>query len=162
QISNLGVPTQFPPSATLPGEGSEMDVDTDQGDPVMALVEFGSLLMIFKRRGIYLLFGDTVPDFVIRPVHQHGTTITDSAVRCDNVVMVHSLDGLYNYDYEGVFLSHRISQEVQPFFDDLVETIGGQTILEGAKAAYVENKYFLWINNRALVYDFRCDPPGWT
>jgi len=162
QVSNQGVPTQFPPSHNTPDEGGSIAIDTDQGDPVMALVVFGSLLMIFKRRGIYLLFGDTFADFVVRPVHQHGTTVTDSAVRCDNVVMVHSLDGLYNYDYQGVFLSHRVSQEVQPFFDALVKESGGQLLIEGARGAYVENKYLLFIDNFVLLYDFRAEPPGWT
>jgi len=162
QVSNLSSPTQFSPISLLPTEGGEFIIDTDQADPVMALVSYGSILKIWKQRGFYLMFGDFVSDFTIRALHQRGTVCSDSAVRCDNEVMSYSLDGVYAYNYVGGFLAQRTSQAIQASFDALaIDTTGQDKILK-AHSAYVDNKYFLWIDKTIYLYDFRSQKPGWT
>jgi hypothetical protein len=128
----------------------------------MALVTFGSVLKIWKQRGFYVMFGDFVGDFTIRPLHQRGTICSDSAVRCDNAVLSFSLDGVYSYNYVGGFLAERVSQTIQNSFDVLAIQAGGHALIQSAHSAYVDNKYFLWIDVTCYLYDFRAPKPGWT
>jgi hypothetical protein len=162
QASNLSSPTQFSPISLQPTEGGDFTVDSDQGDPVMAMVPYGSLMKIWKVRGFYILFGDFVSDFTIRALHMRGTVCSDSAVRADNDVLSHSLDGVYAYNYSSGFLANRLSQEIQSSFDALTLSADGQDKIRSAHAAYVDNKYFLWIDTTVFVYDFRAPKPGWT
>lgn len=46
--------------------GGTFDIDTDYDNPILALSEFGGLLVIFRKRSIHLLEGDNQANFNIR------------------------------------------------------------------------------------------------
>lgn len=157
QISNLGSTTQFNPIANIdrPDLGARFQIGTDQGNTITALVEFGSILAIFKRRGSYFLYGDNITDFVVRPVHERGCVAPDSAVRCDNVVCFLSDDGVYAAAYEGGDVVTKISKEIEA---DLL--LLSQSVFQAAVGWHVDNRYHLAVGDVIYVYDF--DALGWT
>lgn len=155
QVSNQGSATQFAALSVLPTDGGRFEIGTDQGNSITALVEFGSILAIFKRRGSYFLYGDSLSDFVVRPVHQRGCIAPDSAYRCDNVVCFLSDDGVYAAAYEGGDVVTKISKEIEA--DLLTQSIDDR---ETSVGWFVDNRYHISVGPITYVYDF--DAQGWT
>lgn len=155
QVSNQGSPVQFSVFSVLATDGGRFQIGTDQGNAITALVEFGSILAIFKRRGSYFLYGDNLSNFVVRPVHQRGCISPDSAYRCDNVVCFLSDDGVYAAAYEGGDVVTKISKEIEA--DLLQQSIEDR---ETSVGWFVDNRYHLAVGPIIYVYDF--DASGWT
>lgn len=158
QISNLLSATQFtilpdnPPIAT---DGARLAVGTDQGDPITAIVDFGSYAAIFKRRQVFYLSGNSLADWQIQPVFTRGCLSPDSAYRCDNAVCFLSDDGVYAASYDGGEAVQKISKEIEA--DLLSQT---QADRESSTAWFVDNCYHLNVGKITYVYSF--DVQGWT
>lgn len=160
QISNEGSPVQFSVlfNPDKPTTGGRLEIGSDQGNIITAFVEFGSVLAIFKRRGSYFLYGDSLSDFIVRPVHQRGCIAPDSAVRCDNVVLFLSDDGVYAASYEGGEVVQKVSKEIE---EQIVTAPISE--LENSRGWFVNNRYHLSVGATIFVYDFDSGPPnGWT
>lgn len=155
QVSNLGSTTQFAALTVQVTDGGRFTIGTDQGNTITALVEFGSVLAIFKRRGSYFLYGDNITDFVVRPVHERGCVAPDSCARCDNVICFLSDDGVYAASYEAGDVVTKISKEIEA---DLLTL--PQSTFEAAIGYHIDNRYHLAIGDTTYVYDF--DAQGWT
>lgn len=159
QVSNAGSATQFAAifNVDTPTDGGRFEIGSDQGNTITALVEFGSVLAIFKRRGSYFLYGDSLADFIVRPVHQRGCIAPDSAARCDNVVCFLSDDGVYAASYEAGEVVTKISKEIER--ELLSASIEER---EASVGWYVDQRYHLSVGTIIYVYDFGADPDGWT
>lgn len=158
QVSNLLSTTQFTAIPTFPvaaTDGVRSSIGTDQGDPITALIPFGSVLAIFKRRGCFFLYGDGLDTFVVRPIHERGCIAPDTAIRCDNVVCFLSDDGVYAAAYEAGEVVSKISKEIE---EELFQTTQSQ--LETAIGWFIDNSYHLAVFNTIFVYSF--DAQGWT
>lgn len=157
QVSNAGSPVQFAALFNIdtPTDGGRFEIGSDQGNIITALVEFGSVLAIFKRRGSYFLYGDSLADFIVRPVHQRGCIAPDSAVRCDNIVCFLSDDGVYAASYEAGDVVTKISKEIER---EILSAPVEQR--ENAVAWFVDRRYHLAINDIIYVYDL--DAEAWT
>lgn len=158
QVSNLLSTTQFtviPTSPVVATDGVRSSIGTDQGDPITALIPFGSVLAIFKRRGCFFLYGDTLQNFVVRPIHERGCIAPDTAIRCDNVVCYLSDDGVYAAAYEAGEVVSKISKEIE---EELFQTTQAQR--ESAFGWFIENSYHLAVASAIFVYSF--DAQGWT
>lgn len=158
QISNLLTPTQYTSlqaSPQIATNGLRMKVATDQGDPMNALIEFGDVLGIFKRRGVWFLWGDSIADFTSRPIHQRGCISPDSAVRCDNQIWYLSDDGVYAASYQGGEIAVKTSQEIEKWL--LMFT---QQQREDSIGWYRDHRYHLAVDSVIFVYDFTSE--GWS
>jgi hypothetical protein len=158
QVSNLLSTTQYtlvPASPAIATDGVRSSIGTDQGDPITALVPFGSVLAIFKRRGCFFLYGDSLSDFVIRPVHDRGCIAPDTCVRCNNIVCFLSDDGVYAASYDAGDVVTKISKEIEQYLFSAT-----QAQREAAVAFFVDNRYYLIVNNTTFFYDF--DAEGWS
>ena len=160
QVSNLDAPTQWASLNISDLYGLPLPVQTDQADAINALVPFGSLLMIFKRRGCWALWGDTPSQFQVRKLHEVGTVAPDSATRCDNVVCMLLQDGVYAASYQNGFILEKISREIEPELRALARSSAGAALLEAAAGAYADRRYYLTIGTTIYVYDF--DNGAWS
>lgn len=162
QVSNQGSPSQFSRFITSPLLGGPLLIETDQGDPVMALATFGSVLGVWKQRTFHVVLGDNITDFLPRAVHARGTLAPDTVARCDNTIFSHDLDGIYSLDYQSVFMANRMSSEIDSVFDALLMEADGQETIDKALASYIDNKYLYYLGDRIFVFDFRAEPAGWV
>src|SRR4030095_12269877 len=105
-------------------------------------------------RTFHIVFGDSTLDFIPRAVHARGTQAPETVVRCDNVLMSHCLDGIYTYDFQSVFLSHSLSQDIDPVCDMQIQADNGAAIINTALAAYLDNKYIYFLDGKVYIYDF--------
>lgn len=159
QISVTNNPTQFTSIPTAPiiaTDGIEIDVDNDQGDPVVGLISFGSVLGIFKRRGVYYLDGDNNTNWLLRPVYRRGCIAPDSVVRCDNIICFLSDDGVYAAAYQGGETVNKISKEVEKLLLSYSTALREQAI-----GWFVSNAYYLAVGPTIFVFSFDVSPPGW-
>lgn len=158
QISNLSSTVQYaliPTSPLVATDGLRAGIGTDQGNVITAFEEFGSYLAIFKRRGCYFLSGNNLTDFNVQPMHTRGCIAPDSCVRCDNVVMFLSEDGVYAASYQGGEVVQKISKEIEAeLLDHLL------TFRENAVGWFFDNSYHLAVEATIYVYNF--DAQGWT
>lgn len=163
QISNDGSPTQFnttayDPELPVPTNGLRMTVDQDNGNPIMALVSFGTVLSIFKQRSIFLLYGEDASNFVIQPVYYgHGCVAEGSAVRCEGVVLYLSDDGVYSWSGGE---PTKISKPIESFLYSYALTQAGAAAYAKATATFNDRQYMLYIGQDCYVYNL--DNEGWT
>ncbi len=157
QISNTLSPTQWTLIPTTPvtsTDGVRSEIGTEQGDPITAIVDFGSYAAIFKRRQCFFLSGNDLSDFIIQPVHSRGCISPDSCVRCDNTVLFLSDDGVYGATYGGGELVGKMSKEIESL---LLATPIIQR--ETSYAWFVNNQYHLQVGEVTFIYNF--DVQGW-
>lgn len=156
QISNTLSSTQFTSiSLGIVTDGERTLVGTDQGDPITAIVDFGSYAAIFKRRACFFLSGNDITDFQIQPIYTRGCLSPDSAVRCDNQVLFLSDDGVYAASYGNGELVGKISKEIEA---QLLNQ--PMTARETSYAWFVDNAYHLQVGQTTYVYQF--DVLAWT
>lgn len=160
QVNNVDSPTQWASISVVATDGVRLTVAMDQGDVITGLVPYGSLLAIFKQRGTYLLFGDTIDDWVIRAIHEKGCTTPDTCVRCDNVLLLLANDGVYATSYDGSFLLQLVGGDWEDQLQVLQSSTAGEALLSNAFAFYVNRRYHLVIGSTIYVYDFT--NKGWT
>ena len=154
QISNTGSPVQFAEFPTLPTDGARLQIGTDQGDPIVALVPFGAVLGIFKRRGLFFLYGNSLADWQIVPVNLQPCIAPDSAVRCLNSIFFLSDDGVYAQSYQAGDVAQKVSSPIQPLLLSYSEQIREQAV-----AFFVDNRYHLIVSDIIFVFDF--GPQAW-
>jgi len=169
QISGEGNPTQFSLQPYYSTDGLPLIVSEDQGDPVTALVSIGSLLLIFRYKSTWLLFGDGAPtatgtgsDFIARPVNLIGCIATDTAVRCRDAVFFLSYDGVYilqGSETSGVSVQ-KISKELDALFAAYWQSAAGRSALEQSCACFDGQRYWIYFGFVGACYDM--DSQGWT
>lgn len=156
QVSNISNPTLWATVAVLATDGQRMQITTDQGDPITAIVPFGSILGVWKRRAFYQLWGDSNSSFILRQLFLRGTVSASSCVRCDNDLFALLDDGVYKMDYNQGFINTKVSQEIEV---DLNAFTPAQ--LSNAVAAFADNRYYLAIGSIIYFYDMNLGSPGW-
>ena len=177
QISNAGSPTQFssldlPDNAT---DGLRVMVGGKGDNEVTGLANLGSLLAVFKRTTISLLYGDDSSTFVLRPAHERGCANPRSVQRCENDVFFLSDDGIYTLGYENGYAIRKISSELDHMFQGFSSTAnpdeftstGRQQSIQVASAVflnvnsfYSQNRYYISLGNRTLCYCLQAN--GWS
>lgn len=115
----------------------DLDPD-DETNEITALVPFGNMLMVFKKRGIWSIFGADRESFVAEPIstvagawQQEGTT-TNAAL-----AMWWSPDGnVYSYD----------GREVKPIGERIVNVVYDGTVTPGGdhRICWADNR--LWLS----------------
>ena len=169
QISNDGSATQFNSQgykfdqATLlisnPSDGITLSLGTDQGDSPTAMMSFGSLFLVWKRRSIYVLYGNDLTDFEVKPVHNSkGCIAPDSAVRCDNEIFFLADDGVYALTSS--LQCEKISKPIESLLAPLRLSLTGRAQMETAQGWFVQNEYNLAINDTIYVFNF--DVKQWS
>jgi hypothetical protein len=157
QVNNLDSPTKWASVSYMATDGTKFKVDTDQGDPVVAIVPYGSLLGVWKRRGLYQGWGDNPVQTTIRPIHVRGPTSADSCVRCDNLLIFLAEDGVYAAEFQSAFVLHKLSAEIE----DFLPAAHPVAELERAVGWYASNRYHLAVGTRIYRFDLAPNPPGW-
>lgn len=160
QVSNQGSMTQFCPSPLNPTDGLSMKVISDQNNPITGLISFMSFLMIFLRRGLWVLEGQTFQDFDVRMIHDRGCIAPDSLVRADNHLIWLADDGIYVAQYFWRFELQKFSKPIEADLQAFAATPSGRAQMEAAVGWFVDNCYHLAIGNTIFRYDF--DTQGWT
>jgi hypothetical protein len=163
-FSSYGQPDYFPLSTVDPvNDGGFLDIDPDFSDPIIALAPLGSLLLIARRRTMYICEGDTVDaenPFTFRKVADFGCIAHRSLVLCRNSALFLGVDGLV----------YQVTDD-QPTplslpLESLLKSVDPLD-LAGACAAYGDQRYYLFIPGADastapvnIVYDFRTS--SWT
>lgn len=151
QLSNLAAPTQFAAFQVNATDGAKILVPTKQGDYINGICSMGDTLLILGRRQGFILWGDTLADFTVRPVYEHGCVSPDSVVNCDGVAMWLSADGVYQTSgAAAVRVSHKIE-------DQLLGT--SMALLETSVAWYFNLTYYLAVGTVIYCYSFLSN--GW-
>ena len=179
QISNAGSATQFNSQSfqldsngnvTNATDGLTMQVGTDQGDAILALVVMGSLLFIFKRRSVWYLAGDDLNDFTVRPVKMAqpnaavATPIaSDSIVYCNIGILYLADDGVYVISTDGTTNSvEKVSQPIENLLYAVRNTTTGRAQMEQAQSWFVNSQYRLAIGPTVYVLNLGSNPHGWA
>lgn len=168
QISNAAAPTQFSivPDPDDPDQGLTLEIGSTYGDPVMALINFGSVLGVLKRYSYYQVVGDDQNDFATRLVGHRGCAATESVATLDQGVVFLSHDGVYMLPYGGDALYQKISTDID---DQLAGFYYGEgdpvpdlvsNALTNAVGWTFRNRYYLSIGNRCWCYD--PEAGGWS
>lgn len=158
QVSALNNPTAYASLVYFATDGLRFRAGNDAGDYVTAFVPFGAMCLIMKRGHTYVLQGDGATDFALRPVAERGCIAPDSAVRCDNVAMFLSDDGVYAWTAGAEPL--KISKPIEAFLQRVALSPGGRQVLETAIGWYAYRTYFLAISGYPVqAYSF--DTEGW-
>lgn len=147
-------PTQYtlvPGDPIIATDGVQLEIGTDQGDPVNGFLSLGNLLDVFKRRTNWFLMGDNVSNFILRPEGVRGCIAPDSAVRCNDMGLFLSDDGIYAISYNATsgLGVNKISKEIE---NDLLSNY--QSDLENAFAIFAYNTYFLFVKTTCYFYMF--------
>lgn len=168
QGSNLGSPVQFNSQGYLPtlnnvADGVTLSIDNDYGDPQYQMIVFGSYLVFFKRRGIYMLYGQDASSFQVQPLQSfRGAASPDTAVRCENVLVYLSSDGVYQFD--GVNCT-KLSKPIEASLLQYNLTPQGQFDYANSQAAFVARRYILNIGTDIYIFDLDAaqnGQSGWT
>ncbi len=155
QISNTNSATQFAPVPVLATDGVRMQVASDQGNPITALVPFGDTLGIWRRRGFWQLYGTNPTNFAIRQLNDWGCIAPDSCVRCGHIVLFLADDGVRALAYEVSFEASLISKEIQQtlrMFSAAQKNV--------SKAAFWNNSY--WLNIGLVTLEFNLWNRKWA
>ena len=156
QISSLNAPTYFSTITEIPAsDGGRMTIPGARGgNPIVQLAQFGSLLMVWLKKGVVQIWGETLASFKPRELHVRGTVAPGSAIRVDNGLWFLLDASIYNLDYQGTFLSNKVSQETDA-------DLRAHTIAErrDALATFAGNRYCLSVGDTLYVYDFTAQ--GW-
>lgn len=177
QISNANSPTQFS-SLDLPdnaGDGLRILVGGKGDNEVTGLANLGSLLAVFKRQTISLLYGDDSSTFILRPAHERGCQNAGSVQRCENDVFFLSDDGIYSLGYENGYALKKISEELDSLFrgfapikqsGEAISTGQPQSIqvvsavLGNVTTFYSEDRYYISFMDKTLCYCMQAN--GWS
>lgn len=135
-----------PEDWTTPGENGagSFKVAQDDGDRIMRIVAFNTVLLIFKQRSVYALTGSKPSNFIVRRVvGTVGTVAADSVQRAEAFVLFLARDGVYAFG-DGVFamMSKNISRTIVSDIDYV-----NQYVSSGIWA----NRYFLNAGNPGAV-----------
>lgn len=160
QINNVDSITQFSSITYQSTDGTRITSTTNQGDPIVALQPFGSLLGIVKRSQMLMVWGDDNTTWTIRPLHERGCIAPASFVRCDNVEVFLSDDGIYASSYVQAFRADKISKEIESDLFALQATASGRAQLASAVGWFCNHIYHLAIGDIVYRYDF--DTQGWS
>jgi hypothetical protein len=156
QVNNIDAPTKWATVYRTSADGLRINAVPSQNNQITAMAAFGSLLGVWSRSGFMQLWGDDVTNYTLRDLHETGTLATDSAKRCDNVLLCLDTAGqVSSYDYAGGFNKTVISQEIENDLKGFTEAER-----QAAFAEYVDNRYLLSIGDTTYIYDFRSQ--GWT
>lgn len=177
QISNAGSATQFS-SIALPtnvDDGLRIIVGGRGDNEITGFANLGSLLAVFKRQTISLMYGDDITDFQLRPAHERGCQNPNSIQRCENEVLFLSDDGIYSLGYENGYALKKLSTEIDNYFRGFTNTrqqgeptsLGQPKSVQVASAVmgnvnsfYFDNVYYLSFGDRTLCYDLIAG--GWS
>lgn len=163
QISNLDSATQFATVATVPQtatDGIRPVFGNDVGNPVTAFAIFGTNLLVFLRRTIWILQGDNATNFYWAQMDTaHGAVSTDAVIQCANIVVFLSDDGIYQ-----VVPSYGVLRmggtDIDANLDYYRSTPAGQALLSQARAWYDGRRYGIVIGTDQFVWDFEVQ--GWV
>lgn len=162
-VSNIGQPWYFPEVITNPDtDGRIFDVDPSYENPIVALSNSGSALIILCAKSIHYLMGDTTDSFSLVKVADIGCVSRRCAVQCGQITMWLAPDKMvYGMTAEGVV----------PMGGDIektLKTIPSDT-LSSACACHFRQQYHLCVPQTSgvplsdtsyrqpfyFVYDFR-------
>lgn len=162
QMSNTGAIWQFasvPDWNNFPTDGGRFQLDGDAGNAITGLVSFGSFLMIFRNRSIWILQGDDGRDFAVRPLNlDRGCSAPDSIARCDNVIAFWSVDGVYVLSADGG--TTKISKDIEPLLL-AYEAENWRETVEASQGWYSEKLREYSVQIGAILYVYNFDSGKW-
>lgn len=83
---------------------SELTVSTSDGDEIIALVSFGSELLQFKRRSLYIIFCGDATGEQVKSTHKfHGIYSKDAVTKFEGGIIWVNPNGVYVYDGEQIY-----------------------------------------------------------
>lgn len=161
-VSNLGEPWYFPETITNPDtDGRIFDVDPSYENPIVALSNSGSALIILCAKSVHYLMGDTTDSFSLVKVGDIGCVSRRCAVQCGSITVWMAPDKMvYAMTADGI----------QPIGLDIEKTLRSipSSSLSSACACYYRQQYHLCVPQLSgiptvdtynppyyFVYDFR-------
>jgi len=110
-FSELGLPESFAGTSSL-------NVQSDDGYLIKAVVDFGEILLVMKQSGVYFVAGSDEQSFSVRVLHnRHGCVARDTVAVAEGFAMWFGGDNFYLTD------GNRVSAIGNPEVVDLVESI---------------------------------------
>lgn len=131
-----------PEDWTTAGDAGFIDIGKDDGDVITAIASVGTVLLVFKKRSIWALFGNSPANFNVSQLSPSiGCTNQKTLVRCDQFVIFLSQDGVYSCNASGPVL---LSYNIKPTVDAITDTARGL-----AAAGKLRTQYWLAVDTDA-------------
>lgn len=176
QYSSITLPTNTT-------SGIRIDVGDDADNVVTGIESIGDLLWLAKPSSYYLLQGDNITNWNLQQVGKNrGCDNPFTVQRTEAEIMFKSDDGMYGLTYQWGMVSPKNSWEIDDLFSGFVGMLtpneaqpfggvytpattdgntGGQPIsaevgsryIDFVRSAYWQNRYFLCLTDRTIVFD---------
>jgi hypothetical protein len=138
-------------------DNSTQKAISSDNDPILGIISYNDVVAVFKNNSIYALYGDDPTTFKIREVTvSTGTASFDTVCKTDNNIMYLGNNGriyqLYDLRSDVVkLLTKDVSSEQIILQQSPINLY--QDDFSIAKAIYFDKNYFLFMNNKVLVYN---------
>ena len=131
-----------PEDWTTANDAGFIDVGKGDGDVITGLASLGTVLLIFKKRSTWALFGNAPSNYTIRQLSPSiGCVNGKTVVKCDKFAIFLSQDGVYSCNSDGVVL---LSYNIKPTIDAITDTARGI-----ACAGRLRTQYWLAVDTDA-------------
>ena len=127
---------------TTVSDAGFIDINDRDGDVITGLCSLGSVLLIFKKRSIFALYGNSPSNFSIAQLSPSvGCANPKTIVKCDKFCIFLSADGVYSCNDDGPVL---LNYNIKPTIDAITDTARGI-----AAAGKLRTQYWLAIDTDA-------------
>ena len=127
---------------TTANDAGFIDIGQGDGDHISGIASMGSILVIFKTRSTWALYGTGPGNFSVRQLSPSvGCVANKTIVKCDKFCLFLSVDGVYSVNSDGVVL---VSYNIKPTVDSI--TTAARAI---ACAGKMKTQYWLAIDTDA-------------
>lgn len=133
-------------------ENNYIDIEPYDNEPILALVPAWDNLVIFKRNGIWILYGSDITNFSLKRVSNTKKILPNfvrTIVNIDNVIIFRATDGVYAFDGTNFSL---LSEKIDPALK-LNQT-------STSCAAWYDGEY--WLSNGSETFVFNLASKCWT
>lgn len=98
-------------------DGTELSIDVDTTDPVTGMISAGAALCVWKRYGMWLVWGDDPTTFSVQFAHKVGCVALRTVCNFKGQLTWRGPDGLYITNGASGFIPRLISKPIEPVFD---------------------------------------------
>lgn len=131
---------------------SWIDIEPFDNEPILLLMPIWDSLLIFKRNGIWILYGSTRVDFALKKIATTKKVLPNfvrTIVNVDNTVIFRCTDGVFGFD--GTTFTH-LSEKIDPALK------ANQT--STSSACWYDGEY--WLSNGTDTFVYNPTNKSWS
>ena len=109
-----------PEDWTTADDAGFIDIGLGDGDHITGIASLGSIMLVFKKRSTWAVFGSGPDNFTVRQLSPSvGCAAGKTIVKCDKFALFLSYDGVYSANSDGVVF---VSYNIKPTIDAITTT----------------------------------------